>query len=141
MNRWWSPPGWRAYKNLPPDEQKRLWREYETSPLAGESYFLWKYSLVIVVIGGVAWLLYRWASGNLGTSFDLYDWCMLMVFAAGGIEAIFRVRRRFSSFALRMLRELGYCTSCGYNLAGNTSGQCSECGEPVPPADPTSSTP
>lgn len=26
----------------------------------------------------------------------------------------------------------GHCTTCGYNLTGNVSGKCSECGEPVP---------
>lgn len=26
----------------------------------------------------------------------------------------------------------GHCKSCGYNLTGNVSGVCSECGEPVP---------
>jgi hypothetical protein len=26
------------------------------------------------------------------------------------------------------------CTRCGYNLTGNTSGVCPECGAPVPPS-------
>ena len=25
----------------------------------------------------------------------------------------------------------GHCQSCGYNLTGNVSGRCPECGEPV----------
>jgi len=25
----------------------------------------------------------------------------------------------------------GHCTTCGYNLTGNVSGKCSECGAPV----------
>jgi hypothetical protein len=25
----------------------------------------------------------------------------------------------------------GHCKSCGYNLTGNVSGVCSECGEPI----------
>ncbi|GMU21385.1 MAG: hypothetical protein AMXMBFR13_14780 [Phycisphaerae bacterium] len=28
----------------------------------------------------------------------------------------------------------GHCQQCGYNLTGNTSGVCSECGSPVPAA-------
>lgn len=37
--------------------------------------------------------------------------------------------------AVRMLRtrarsERGHCVKCGYNLTGNTSGACPECGEP-----------
>ena len=26
----------------------------------------------------------------------------------------------------------GHCKTCGYNLTGNVSGKCSECGAPVP---------
>jgi len=26
----------------------------------------------------------------------------------------------------------GHCPGCGYNLTGNTSGVCSECGKPTP---------
>ena len=34
---------------------------------------------------------------------------------------------------LPMRRErLGLCRSCGYDLTGNTSGTCPECGKPVP---------
>src|SRR5206468_4099930 len=29
-------------------------------------------------------------------------------------------------------RRLGLCPRCGYDLRGNTSGKCSECGEAVP---------
>lgn len=27
-----------------------------------------------------------------------------------------------------------YCPECGYDLTGNKSGQCTECGTPLPPA-------
>lgn len=33
----------------------------------------------------------------------------------------------------------GFCNSCGYNLTGNLSGICPECGKPVPPTIPDSS--
>jgi predicted amidophosphoribosyltransferase len=32
---------------------------------------------------------------------------------------------------LRRHHLLGLCRRCGYNLTGNTSGRCRECGEPV----------
>ena len=28
----------------------------------------------------------------------------------------------------------GHCVSCGYDLRGNVSGRCPECGTPVPPS-------
>jgi hypothetical protein len=31
-------------------------------------------------------------------------------------------------------RRIGICLTCGYNLTGNTSGTCPECGTPVPKA-------
>ena len=34
--------------------------------------------------------------------------------------------------ARRRRCRLGLCLRCGYDLSGNTSGKCSECGEPVP---------
>lgn len=29
----------------------------------------------------------------------------------------------------------GHCQSCGYNLTGNESGRCPECGKPIPSGD------
>jgi len=31
------------------------------------------------------------------------------------------------------LRWMGCCGTCGYDLTGNTTGVCSECGSPLPP--------
>ena len=48
--------------------------------------------------------------------------CLLL--APGAVAIVFnRAPRR---------TEPGHCTKCGYNLTGNVSGKCSECGEPVP---------
>ena len=40
----------------------------------------------------------------------------------------------FAWFGYRRLRRypVGHCSACGYDLTGNVSGCCSECGEPVP---------
>lgn len=35
------------------------------------------------------------------------------------------------AWVLSARSEIGRCTSCGYNLTGNTSGTCPECGTPV----------
>ncbi|MHC4610757.1 MAG: hypothetical protein ACYS7M_10475, partial [Planctomycetota bacterium] len=33
----------------------------------------------------------------------------------------------------RRVAKPGHCRSCGYNLQGNTSGICPECGQEIPP--------
>ena len=43
--------------------------------------------------------------------------------------AIGRVANRLRT---ARLRRLNVCIACGYNLTGNTSGVCPECGTPVP---------
>jgi hypothetical protein len=47
------------------------------------------------------------------------------------------MRYASSDRLVRILNEAGYCVSCGYNLAGNVSGKCPECGKAVspPPAE------
>lgn len=45
-------------------------------------------------------------------------------FAVGPIIASWGIRRLRSATHL--------CIACGYNLTGNTSGTCPECGTPVP---------
>lgn len=49
------------------------------------------------------------------------SWSYLCLYAAPGISGIVfnRARRAFPP---------GHCTSCGYDLTGNVSGKCSECG-------------
>jgi len=37
----------------------------------------------------------------------------------------------------RPLPPPGHCRTCGYNLRGNVSGVCPECGTPAPKADET----
>jgi len=34
--------------------------------------------------------------------------------------------------AKKLRRRIGCCKKCGYNLTGNTTGVCSECGTPIP---------
>lgn len=51
-----------------------------------------------------------------------------LVFLLGGSVGVvrgFRTRRRMIA---RMRHEAGFCFQCGYNLTGNTSGACPECG-------------
>ena len=48
---------------------------------------------------------------------------------------------RLATRSRRRLRELpGHCDGCGYDLRGNASGVCPECGTPVAPAAATAAT-
>ena len=51
----------------------------------------------------------------------------LFWFGRGSLRAAIRRRRRRS----------GLCIQCGYNLTGNASDRCPECGEPVSATPPT----
>lgn len=70
----------------------------------------------------VAWLLFGWTS-NLWPIACAF-WFVPGVAAAAMIGAPFLVLRRRAPTA-------GHCTQCSYDLTGNTSGRCPECGEPV----------
>ena len=49
------------------------------------------------------------------------------------ITLIFRFLFPFLFDAVALERAPGYCIRCGYNLTGNTSGICPECGEAIAP--------
>jgi hypothetical protein len=62
----------------------------------------------------------------------------LLLFGVGvalffGSHGLARVWSRLRYSGLR--RQMGLCVRCGYELTGNVSGICPECGTPVAPAD------
>jgi hypothetical protein len=58
-------------------------------------------------------------------------WCIVLFAAL--LPWTWRERRRRHLAARRLAR--GQCPSCSYDLTGNTSGVCPECGNPRPSAD------
>ncbi len=68
-----------------------------------------------------SWLMWARASALLPLGIGNLPIAFLVAVIVG--IPVHRKRRQ------RML--LGHCRSCGYNLTGNVSGVCSECGEPV----------
>ena len=50
-----------------------------------------------------------------------------------GFVTLWLVRRRITHYLRRELatRGLPTCLKCGYNLTGNVSGRCPECGTPI----------
>jgi len=55
-------------------------------------------------------------------------WFPLVLFAAYPVFVFIRGRMR-----RRRRRKHGLCPHCGYNLTGNVTGICSECGKPPAP--------
>lgn len=53
--------------------------------------------------------------------------CLMAIFAALGGGAAAVTARLYPPLAMPP----GHCQTCGYDLTGNTSGRCSECGSPV----------
>lgn len=79
---------------------------------------------------------WRWrpSRGVRGTSIDGVFIPFWIPFSVGAIlmaVSLLRSRHRFPS---------GHCRSCGYNLTGNTSGRCPECGVTVPALAPAAAT-
>lgn len=62
--------------------------------------------------------------------FSFPGWLLILAFGAYPVYVLLRgpLRRRYSR-AYR--REQGLCADCCYNLTGNVSGICPECGTPV----------
>ena len=55
-------------------------------------------------------------------------WTLLAVVLTIGISFLFHIPR---TIELRRRARKGYCLTCGYNLTGNISGVCPECGTKI----------
>jgi len=55
------------------------------------------------------------------------DWCVCVVTAAIGVGTGLRSRQKHCTLC---------CCTCSYNLTGNTSGVCPECGSPISKIEP-----
>ncbi len=75
---------------------------------------------------GLVWLHYEYYSNNHGEAGYIAEipfWLLLCIVATPTAWLWHRDRRRIPA---------GHCLRCGYDLTGNTSGVCSECGEKLP---------
>ena len=78
--------------------------------------------LGVISIGGMAISMAIWCF-DFSRSPSLKEIIHLCLFSISGVIAIVRKAPGMPP---------GHCTTCGYNLTGNVSGKCSECGAPVP---------
>jgi hypothetical protein len=89
--------------------------------------------------GAEDWRRWESASDEAGMRWSepLPRWVLTAVphWAALGVCALLPLLwvflRSRSHHVRRRRRKLGLCETCGYDLAGNMSGKCSECGQPI----------
>jgi hypothetical protein len=74
------------------------------------------------------WLTFRWAR-FLGFRGSV---ALGAIVGLTPVLAVLAFRRSMRYSLRRELTKVGLCASCGYDLTGNTSGQCPECGARVP---------
>jgi len=84
-------------------------------------YNLIQYALILLMTWRVAECIYKdWPFKEIGIN----------ALVLGALIYQTAATRRAKSKIDRVLQ--GFCVKCGYNLTGNTSGMCSECGNAIP---------
>ena len=56
--------------------------------------------------------------------------CMVAVFLWSLVNGLF-LRQALQEETREARRRSGFCVTCGYDLTGNTTGRCPECGAPI----------
>lgn len=81
---------------------------------------------------GLKLIRYRFRTTTTGSDFIfghlaglVFPVWLLIPLGVWPVRALARYRQRCSR------RRRGLCFNCGYNLTGNVSGRCSECGQPI----------
>ncbi|MHC4796080.1 MAG: hypothetical protein ACYTF1_05495 [Planctomycetota bacterium] len=67
--------------------------------------------------------------GQTRIHFDAPFWILLAAFAAYPLYVA--ANQSHIWWQKRQRKRLGHCLNCGYNLTGNTSGICPECGKKI----------
>lgn len=92
------------------------------------------YLLLIVVAVQALRAVLDWAPPALDRLTDDLVWVQIL----GGLAFVLYTARALYHFHAGLRRyvqapESGRCPYCNYDLRGNTTGRCSECGQPIPP--------
>lgn len=119
---------WPHNDDIPPGYQSITWN----SPRSPD-WSHWLYTISHHNVCGFALYTFRWRGVTAGArqvtaeSVEIPYWFVATVFFSLPAYKL-RFHRRGRRIAS------GLCTACGYNLTGNMSGICPECGTPVNPA-------
>jgi hypothetical protein len=89
---------------------------------------LFRYARILALVGMTGAACTYVADALLGGRLISQQFMLLPILAFGLVLGIFV----FPSVERKLVRQqraaAGLCTKCGYNLTGNTSGVCPECG-------------
>jgi hypothetical protein len=114
-------------------DRREVWRAAYNPVLKSVTY--WLIAIGAQVLGQAVFRIISWQCAPFAGSHA--HWIRLLAPGIGAIAAgvltLWLVRRRITLNVRQQLVKLGLptCLSCGYDLTGNTSGACPECGTGV----------
>ena len=96
--------------------------EYPTSIFDGSETTTGNYGFVYSVVAESTATQFNWTGWSVTSPL----WAWMVLFGILPALKLLRLRRK------HRLRRAGRCVNCGYDLTGNVSGSCPECGTAVP---------
>jgi len=114
----------------PGPERQRMFQQAVNGPRT-------RVAAILVVVGPTGlFILWDKLVASIPSSWSLY--LMLMLYLLGLGAAIWFTRRGIRRRLREQLAKKGVpvCIPCGYNLTGNESGVCPECGTPMQKSGP-----
>lgn len=131
MNDRWSLTWFPDLKRVDAKADRReLWRTAYNPVLKSVAY--WLIAIVAQILGQAVFRFVTWQCAPFIGAYAV--WLRLLAPGIGamvaGVLTLWLVRRRITLNVRQQLMERGLptCLACGYDLTGNVSGACSECG-------------
>lgn len=80
----------------------------------------------------LTWYVGAWEASAEGPSFEMPIWVLTAFFGVPALVRFFPAERVYHRIRRRISRHRpGICPTCSYDLTGNASGVCPECGTPT----------